>query len=139
MRHRVPAAITSRDVISAGKLRWRIPQLGTSHAEPDDAVSPWLDRFDHGKRVALIKLTLDAHDQPSRHAVTLASVIDRGKDVLDNDGDRDTALEMSLRTDEDFGVTNIVARRASKIRRGHLVEVAAFLENGKTEIEEIEE
>src|ERR1700733_923032 len=87
MRHRVPTAVAACHIIGTRELRRRISQLGAAHAKPDDAVTPRLDRLDHGQRAAFVELALDAYDQSSGDSVTCARVMEDGKNFVDKDSE----------------------------------------------------
>src|ERR1700730_201540 len=139
MGHRVPTAVAACHIIGTRELRRWISQLGAAHAKPDDAVTPRLDRLDHGERAAFVELALDAYDQSSGDSVTCARVIDRRENVFDNDGDWNPALGMCLRADKHLRMTHVISGCPREIGSGHFIEIDTLLKNREAEIEEIEE
>src|SRR5258707_3968323 len=103
--------------------------LRSSETEAKDVVAPRLKRGDHGQRVGLVELALNARDQSAGNAMGIVGSVEGGKDILDDRCDRQSSAQMRLRSNENLSVTHTLMCCACQIGLGHLVEIVTSLQH----------
>ena len=100
-----------------------MPDLRRIEPHPVDAIEPWQRRIERRLGFRLAQMAKEAQDQLRGQPVPLARFAQRAGDPRDHGFERDSALRMPLRVEEDLDMADIVGARAGEIGRGQVVEI----------------
>ena len=107
----------------ARELRRWMPHLGRIEPDADHLVEPGLGLFQRPERIVLVEMPQIAHDQPDAHPVLRPRRIDPREQTVGDDVERDAAMRVRLRIEEDLGMAHIVGGGAREIGAGEVAEV----------------
>ena len=105
------------------ELRRRMAELGGIEPDRLDPVEPGLRLLQRRERGLLVEMAQEAEDQLRGDAVPRLGLVHAGEQAAHHRVERDAAVGVGLRIEEDLGMDDVVGRRAVEIGEGEVAEI----------------
>ena len=121
------------------ELARRVAALRGIEPHPRDPVAVGETRVEGVEGGRLVEVAEEAHDEPGGEPEPRFGFVEGAADPLDHGRERDPAVGVGLRVEEDLGVAHVVGAGAREVGGGEVVEVLLLEEHARSRVVDVEE